>query len=288
MSYNNCYEILSEIRYNLNEHSLSLVQDESEGAFANEAIIRKINAAQEFLFAILSQRIPEQFTKTVDLVGVDSVYTLPPDFSRIRWFKDSGGVPIVPMSIKYLQKSDDYGAKNTYYRKNNTLCLNRSGITETCTLFYRWKPRKITAGKAVTGALNSMTLDIKAIDRANYYEGMILENITQDWYSNISLYRTSVANKRVATMEDETVTCTQGDFYGIVSDIPEEFHFLIPLKATIFLKSLPLSQDRPTRSEINDFNMMLLETLRAYAGTNEDINFDEMFTDYNITTLEHL
>ncbi|MBL0716799.1 MAG: hypothetical protein JJV89_02010 [Desulfosarcina sp.] len=288
MNYDNCYAIVSEIRHNLNEYSLSLVQGAEQGAFANEAIIHKINAAQSFLFATLSQRIPDLFTAIIELTGVDSVYTLPANFSTIEWFKDNSGVPIVPIQHKYIVPTAYTGLKNTYYRVGNELRINRSGIVEVCTLYYRWKPRKITSGKSTDGALNSITLDINAVDRPNYYEGMILENITQDWSSEIDLYRTSVANKRVATMEDDTVTCDTGDYYGIVSDLPEEFHPLITAKATIMMKSTPLSQDKPSRSEINDFEMVFIETLRAFAGTAVDVNIDELFTNYNITSLEHL
>jgi hypothetical protein len=63
MNYNgNCYSILQNIRYAINEHTIALVQGtDTTGAFQNSYLIDEINKAQYFIYSILFSTMPDLF-----------------------------------------------------------------------------------------------------------------------------------------------------------------------------------------------------------------------------------
>lgn len=271
MTYDNCYSIIAEVRRDINEYSESLVQGADEGAFSNELITQKINLAQIYLYNLLFKRIPHYFRKSVDLTGVDSVFTLPADFAALEWFKDDKGYQIYPMAIKDISDT----SKQYYYRKGNTLILDKEGVTDDYTLIYRWKPRKIFAGKSTAGAATSITFPKAGSTIVDYYNGMLVENITQDWVDTITAYTVA----RVATIIE---TAAKDDYFGLVSDLPEMFHHLITQRASMLLRaSSPLAQNPVTPNETSMFQEDLLETIKAYAGQAEDVDMMEIFTDFD-------
>lgn len=81
----NCYEILSQVRYGINEFSLAYVQGtDVNGAFKNEELIRQINNAQNYLWAVLFEAFPEYFLKPADIAFTNSVAVLPADCFKIK------------------------------------------------------------------------------------------------------------------------------------------------------------------------------------------------------------
>jgi len=272
-TYDNCYDIIAEIRRDINEYSEALVQGADEGAFSNELITQKINLAQTYLYNLLFKRMKHHFRVEVSLTGVDSVFTLPANFGALEWLKDDNGYQVYPMEPKDISPSGT--SKRHYYRKGNTLILDKDGCTDDFTLFYRWKPRKIFAGKSTAGAATSITFPTTASKIVDFYNDMLIENITQDWADTISDYSTA----RVATI---TETAAKDDYFGLVSELPEMFHHLITQRASMLLRaSSPLAQNPVTPVENSLFQEDLLETLRAYAGQDEDVDMMEIFTDFD-------
>jgi len=272
-THDNCYEIIAEVRRDVNEYSEALVQGADKGAFSNELITQKINLAQTFLYNLLFKRMKYYFRVEVSLTGVDSVFTLPANFGALEWFKDDNGNQVYPIGPKELSPTG--GSKRHYYRIGNTLVLDKSGCTDTFALFYRWKPRKIFSGKATAGASTSITFPAIASKLVDFYNDMLIENITQDWVDTISAYSTS----RVATI---TGTGAKDDYFGIVSELPEPFHHLITQRASMLLRaSNPVAQNDVSKQETQLFNEDLIETLRAYAAPSEDVDMMEIFTDFD-------
>lgn len=273
-TYENCYDILADVRRDINEYSEAYVQGADEGSFSNELIIQKINLAQFFIFNLLFQRKPHLFRKTVELTAVDSVFTLPADFARLEWFKDDLGTPVKEIGVADITP---YGSSEiSYYRAGNTLVLEKSGSTKTYTLYYTWKPRKIFSGKSTAGGAASITFPTVASKTVDYYNGMLIENKTQDWVDTITDYSTS----RVATILE---TAAQDDYFGIVPEIPDMFHHLIAPKASMLLRlSSPLAQTRVTKAEADSYWEDLVETYRAYAGSSGDQDLAEVFQDFTI------
>lgn len=273
-TYENCYEILGDVRKGINEYSTALHQGtDTSNAHSNSYLVKKINAAQRYLYALLFQRMPEEFLEEISLTGVDSVYTLPWDFGRLIYFKDENGNQVFPIGVKKLRLTEETGSDRLYYRKGNTLVLDKDGVSKTYTLHYYRKPRDLDQGKAPAGASTSITLASSAKKIADYYNGIIIENITKDWIDTISDYTAA----RVATIGAETAA--GDDYYGLVSDLPEPFHFLIAPKAVHLVKaSSPVIQEKPSSQDLKEWNNQLIETLKAFVGS-DDTDIEELFLD---------
>jgi len=272
-TYDNCYDIIADVRRDVNEYSTAMVQGAESGAYQNELITQKINLAQSYLLSFLYPRMPHVFRKEVELTGVDSAFTLPADFGALEWFKDDNGYQVYPMGAK--DQSPSGTSIQHYYRKGSTLILDKSGCTKTFTLLYKWMPRKLFSGKATAGGAASITFPSTASKLVDFYNDMVIENITQDWVDTISDYTTA----RVATI---TETAAKDDYFGLVSDLPEPFHHLLAPKASMLLRaSSPMAQNKVTKGEKDMFNEDLIETLRAFASGKEDVDPMETFTDFD-------
>ncbi len=258
MSKYNCYEILAEVRRAVNDYSEAKVQaTDTSGAFSNETIIKTINDAQKFLFDIVFTRMPHLFLSSTNLTGVASVYTLPADFFRLVRFQTADNYKISPIDLQKLHITNDGGSKYHYYRKANTLVLDKDGITDVCKLWYYTRPRHITMGKVQTGGALSMTLSTAARLDADYYNGMEIEDITADKIATVSDYTAA----RVATVD---ITAGTADYYGVVSELPEPFHGLIGRRGSLLLKEFPQSPVRPSKTEVDLFMQDLAETVRSF------------------------
>lgn len=278
-TYYNAYAIGEAIRRDINEYSTAYMQDtDTSGAFTNEQIIDKINQAIRFLHTFLLQRIPEQFLEYSDLTGVNSVYTLPADFGVLKVFKDENGRQVFPITVDKLKLNASTGVDSLYYRKGNTLVLDKAGVAKTYRLWYYRKARDIHFGKASTGAATSITLEADRSKKiADYYNGMTIENLTKAWVDTIDDYTASY----VATISE---TAAANDYYGIVSDLPDAFHHLIAPKATLVLRSTsPLVMKQPTPDENQQFISDLQQAMAAYAGSQADIDVDDIFQDFEST-----
>jgi len=273
-TYENCYDIIADVRHDINEYSEAYVQGADEGAFSNELITQKINLSQFYLYNLLFQRKPHLFRKEVSLTAVDSVFTLPVDFAKLEWFKDDNGIQVREIGVGDI--TPDGVSELLYYQQGNTLILEKSGSTKTYTLFYRWMPRRIFSGKAADGGVASITFPTVARKTADYYNNMLIENKTKDWVDTITAYSTA----RVATI---TETAAASDYFGLVSELPETFHHLIAPKASMLLRaSSPIAQNRVSKEERDMFTEDLIETLRAYSGPNDDQDLVAIFEDFSL------
>lgn len=273
-TYENCYAIIGDVRRDINEYSEAYVQGEDVGKFTNDLITQKINLSQHFIFNLLFKRKPHLYLEETTLTAVNSVFTLPANFAQLVWFKDDNGVPVKEIGVR--DKTPSGKSFLHYYRKGNTLVLEKAGSTKTYTLFYKWKPRKIFAGKATAGAATSITLPTTASKLADFYNDMIIENITKDWVDTITDYSTA----RVATI---TETAAQDDYFGLVPELPEEFHHLLAPRASMLIRaSSPLAQKKVDKTEMDLYMEDFIETFRAFSGPSEDQDISEIFSDFEI------
>jgi len=274
-TYDNCYEILKNVRKGLNEYSTGLLQGtDTSGPHSNEYLVQKINAAQRLIYAILLKRIPEEFFEEIALTGVDSVYTLPWDFGRLLYFKDTDGNQVFKLSEKRRHLTEETGSDRLYTKRGNTLVLDKDGVTDIYTLFYYRKPRDLDQGKASAGGAETITLATSAKKIADYYNEMTIENVTKDWIDTIDDYSAA----RVATISE---TAAASDYYGIVSDIPEPFHHLIAPKAVHLVKvESPLAQEKLTERDLLTWQRMLIDALTAFCGSDDE-DIEDIFCDYD-------
>jgi len=268
----NCYEILSQIRYGLNEFSSAKVQGtDTTGAFQNEEILRQINNSQYYLWSILVEQFPEYFMKVgQSLSFVASVATLPSDCFKIREILDTDGYPIFPINYDNRHIASETGSKFRYYRYGNTIRVDQDSITETGSISYVSRCRELDTGAA--SATNTLATTAKAI--ANYYNDMMFENITDSTVDTITAYTAA----RVVTA---TASLTSGDYYGIVSDLPAIFHPLISEYAILQLKKNPKCPLAVTVADVQLFSQMLQSSLKSFAGIqNTDVGIDSIINDF--------
>lgn len=275
-TYDNCYEILANVRYGINEYSSAyMAGTDTTCPHQNSYLVRMINRAQRHIYNMLLQREKGIFLESASLTGVNSVFTLPWDFGRLAYFKDENGAQVFPVPVQKLKATNATGSDRLYYRDGNTFVLDKAGVTETYTLLYYRKARDLDQGSSSTGGAQTVTLASTAKGIADYYNGMVVENVTDNTVDTISDY-TAV---RVATVSN---TWAASKTYGIVSDLPEMFHFLIAPKAIHYTKAeSPVIQEKPTQSELLLWVEMFRETFKAYVGT-EDVDIEEIFCDYGM------
>lgn len=271
--YENCYGMLETIRTELNEYSVAKCQGTETGVYDNSDIVRKINQAQRYIWNMLFVRFPDLFLTSATVTGTSGTYALPSDLFRLVNITNSNGDKINPINVQTKKLGTSTGSDYLYYRRGNTV-VRDSGISDALTINYYKEPRELTQGMAAGGSSTTIILAATAKKVADYYNGLIIENATDDWFDTISDYTAA----RVATI---TNRCSYGKYYGTVSELPETFHHLITKKAIIELKSSPVSPQKASVQEIGDFRDDITETLRAFTGTyGSDVSMSELFYDF--------
>jgi hypothetical protein len=272
MTYENCYQILEEVRRGLKAYSSDYMQGtDTTGAYNNDDIVFKINAAQIYLFDLLVNRDPELFFKETDLTPSSGALTMPSDFYRIRRLEDADGLKINRRSLDHKRTSGRAGSKYRYYWQAGKIYVDYDSYSDVTTLFYVSRPRELTQGKTSAGGALSATLATTAKAIADYYNSVIIENITDSWVDTISAY----SAVRVCTVAQ---TWAASKYYGTVSELPEALHPFIARKAIILMKQEPQSLEPPSQTEIGNFENDLNSKLQSLFGTfNTDQDIAELF-----------
>jgi hypothetical protein len=263
--------MLEEVRTELNEYNEKLCQGTEVGVFDNSDIVRKLNVAQKFIFNMLFARLPDLFLTSKGVTGTAGVYTIPSDIYRLSHIVNSKGDRINPISVKVKHLTDSSGSDYLYYRSGNTIVRDGGG-SDTITFHYYKIARDLTQGQSVGGSSTSIILGRNAKGVADFYNGVTIENISDNWSDTITDYTAA----RVATIATRS---SAGKFYGTVSELPEAWHSLISKKAVLLMKDSTVSPQRAEANEISNFREDLVETLRAFCGTG-DINPSELFYDF--------
>ena len=202
---------------------------------------------------------------------VSSVASLPWDFGRLLQLETSQGYRVLPSSAQFLPISGQEGSEYKYYRRGNNLVLNKASVTDTYYIWYYRQPRDLTHGYCGTGAATSIVLqDVNHTKRLNdYYNGLIIEDITQKFQNEVTDY---VASTGACTITGTSVTA---DLYGFVSELPDDFHYLIAPLAVILTKAQhPASQEKPTPEEQKLWLEMLTSTMHAFIGSDDNDTVD--------------
>lgn len=275
-TYKNAYRLVEDVRRGINEHSDAYMEaTDTSPTHSNALIVDEINKAQQFIYALLIKRIPGEFLTSEEITGVASVFTLPSDYGKLCVFKDDYDQKVYPIDINKLKLSGSTGNKRLYYRKGNTFVLDRDSITDTYTLWYYKRPREVDMG-AASGADKLAVATSKDID--DYYNGMYIENKSD---SEADLITDYTGSTRAITHTD---VLDSGDFYGIVPDLPEMFLDLISPRAIIQMKLLPTTMVNVTKFDTDNYSDMVISTLRAFAGSSEDVTVEELFLDLEPST----
>lgn len=270
----NAYEILSQVRYEINEYSLAYVYgSDVSGSFQNTELMRQINNAQHYLWSILFGAFPEYFLKSASITFTSSVATLPSDCFKIKEVRDSEENPIAPVSVDQ-RHTVDTGSAYLYYRYGNILRIDADSITDTGTLWYYSNCRELDTGISSAGSAGSVTLATTARSIVDYYNGVMIENVTDSTVDTITDYTTA----RVCTV---TNTWAASKYYGLISELPVIFQPLIAEYAVLQLKKSPKLPLQVTQADVQLFNEMLRESLKSFAGTqNTDTYINDVINDF--------
>lgn len=278
MNYNNCYSILQNIRYAINEHSTGLVQGtDTTGAFQNSYLIDEINKAQYYVYSILFNQIPELFLTSASITFSSSVATLPTDLFKIKEVSNSDNFPLYPMEVNQRHSGNYVGDIYSYYRYGNTLRIDRDDVSDTGTIWYYKRLRELHTGASSAGSALSITLASTAKGITDYYNGMTIENITDNWVDTISDYTSA----RVCTLAAQTGAASK--YYGIVSELPEIFHNIIEERAIIQVKQHPKAPFKITPLDLQLNLENLRFAMQSYAGTNTgNTRIAETINDFGV------
>ena len=275
----NCYQLVSDVREGVNEFSTGYLQGtDTSGAFTNTKILARINEAVRFLWNLTFVRAPEDYLTSSDLTPVASVITLPADFMKLRRLEyKASGQKIHQYNVDQKASLGVTGSKYLYrpYQRKY-LRIDQDNVTDQVTAWYFKRPRDIHFGQAQSGSgSNALKMpSATGVNEDDFYNGMTVEDITAALVSTISDY---VGSTRVATVAG---TVTANDWYGLVPEIPEEFHHLVTPKAVLLLKNDPKSPIKATPKDVADFNEMLSLACQAYYGSaSSDIPVEEIFLD---------
>jgi hypothetical protein len=280
-TYRNCYDILEEVRLGLNEYSTAYLQGTStSGAYQNSYLVRKINAAQRYLYALLFKAKPEHFlTAPTSIAVTSSVITKPADLYRIYELRDADGNKVFPSDPRDLPVGGGVGSENLYYEQAGNIRLNKSGVTATYTIVYYTQPHDLTQGTAA----NTNTLATTATPIADYYNNVLLEDITGSAVLTISDYSAS----RVITPASGSLA--SASYYGTISDLPENFHHFIGPKAIQLVNmEFPVAQGADSNSsllttKLNEWESRLAAELAAFTGPAADVDIEDIFADYGVS-----
>lgn len=272
MTYENCYQILEKVRRGLKAYSTAFMQGtDTTGAWDNDDIVNKINDAQRFLFDLIVNIDPQFFFKKTTLTPSASVLTMPSDFYRIRRLEDANGLKIFPQNLDEKRDSGRAGSKYQYYWQGGSIYVDYDGYADLTTLYYVFRPLDLTQGKTSAGGALSATLASTAKAVADYYNTVVIENVTDAWVDTISDYSAA----RVATVAQ---TWAASKYYGTVSQLPEAFHPFIARKALILMKQEPQSLEPPSQIELANFANDLSERMKSFFGTfHTDQDIAELF-----------
>jgi hypothetical protein len=270
----NCFEILSQVRYGINEFSTAKTQGtDTTGSFKNEELIRRINNAQYFVWSVLFGQFPEYFLKSASIAFSSSVATLPADCFKIKEVSDSDGYPLAPISVNQRHITSG-GSSHLYYRYGNTLRIDEDSVSDTGTLWYYSRCRELDTGLTSAGGAATATLATTAKAIADYYNSMLIENVTDSTVDTITDYSAA----RVCTV---TNTWAASKYYGIVSDLPEIMQPLIAEYAILQIKQDPKVPLQVVPANVSLFQEMLRESLKSFAGTqNTDGDINDLINDF--------
>jgi len=281
-SYESAFKILYDLRNDINEYTSGLwLGTDTSGKYTNAWLLKKINDAQKHIYSIIMKTSAREiFATSTTITGSSGVFSLPWDYGRVIQFEDENYNKVFPSSFKQTPVKNADGSDNVYYRLGRTFVVMDSTEGATYRLKYYKKPRDLTCGKASGGASGSINLEdaVYTIRIDDYYNGLTLDNYTDASSGTISDY---TASSRAATISG--MTGEANDYYGTVPDMPDEFHNLIAPFAAILVKEHPASQEKPTKREIDMWNLQMAEALSGFIGTPEDIPSMDLFSDYGGT-----
>lgn len=234
----NAYELILDVRSNLTEATESFFKDAS--------LLRKLNKFQRRVAGRLMEMPGDwMLTKSSELTPSSGVITVPSDCVKPAYLEEvSSGRPVNIEGTVRERRFDRpigatiYDGAITAYLQGSSIVVNQDSYATGVYLWYYYRPVDLHAG--VLGAAASAT--VLPFELANfpsptddYYNGREVEVIgdlseMSKGLHTITDYAGSTGYAAVAAM---STAAESGDYYGTVSQLPEEAHDLIVAETTL-------------------------------------------------------
>jgi len=242
----NTYEILESLRDNIGE--------KVEKHWSNKLLIRVINIEHRKLASkVLNSPGDWLLKKSSSLTPSSSIITLPSDCVRPAYMEEvSSGRPI-PIRGTVRERRLERMAGTSLstgnveaYLVGNTVEVNQDSFSNAVYVWYQKRVVDLHAGLCSndTDATHvGFQLSLWPSGEDDYYNGITIEVRDQDTdVLNVSTTITDfVGTTGVAEVGSVLVTPASGDFYGTVSQLPEELHDFILLASTVRVLAKPSS-----------------------------------------------
>jgi len=265
----NAYMMMLDVRDNIGE--------EVAAKWDNAGIQRKLNAAQRRLAMILSMSPGDWLVKSEDLTPSNSLIALPTDCMKpvaLETTADKQPIPIRTnvrdRSVGRLPASALGVWEYEAYLLKDYIEVNVDSFTTGVTLWYQQRVPDLALGVVATGSASTLVLQAANEPNGNddYYNGVVVEVIDTNFNVNIV---SEVSDYDGGTFTFTlTGTPTSSDFYGTISELPEECHDLMVLMTTTKLLAAPgASIDPETFGFFEAEKRMLLKEFKEWVATRK-------------------
>lgn len=238
----NAYWMLTDLRDNVSEASAK--------HWGDDDLLRKLNFSHRIRAMELMGEMGDWLVVSEDLTPSSSVITLPRECAKPVYMEhkaDEYEIPIISSVRERRLRRTSTGVSGFFggadlnaYLEKGTIVVNEEGFGDQVTLWYQKRVPDLHAGVAANCAASTLGFALANEPQfiADYYKGAYVEVIDStsgaiDIRSEITVF---TAVNAIATI---TGTPTNGDYYGTVSELPEEGMILVVLDATLLALAKP-------------------------------------------------
>lgn len=242
----NAYEMIEQIRYNIGETVAA--------HWGDRQLLRQLNLEHmDVARKVLDSPGDWLLTKSDSITPSSSQLALPSDCVKPAAVEEVSSGRVVPISTTIRERrisrmsgtSLSSGVVEAYLI-GNYIEVNQESFTEPCYIWYQKRVVELHMGEC--GASSGATA--VHFELANwpsgvddYYNGVVVQ--VRDQTDNVLNVNEAISDYAgqtgIATIADPTVTPASGDFYGTVSQLPEELMPWIILRTTTKALARPSS-----------------------------------------------
>lgn len=242
----NAYEMLELLRDNVGEGT--------ESHWTDKLLLRRLNAEHREVARLVLDSPGDWLLKKSDsLTAVSSVITPPSDMVRPAYLEEVSSGRVIPIRDTVRERrmgrvpGTSLGAGQVEaYLLGANIEVNMTGYGEAVYLWYEPRIIDLAAGVCATGT-GATTVVMEAAQWPSgvddYYNGAMIEvRDVSTFVLNVNQAITDYdAGTFSATIASAAVTPASTDLYGTVSDLSDELHNLVVLRATVRALAKPSS-----------------------------------------------
>lgn len=257
------------------------ISEAATGFWSDDVLLCHVNDEQLFVAGRILQAAPDYFdiTESYSVVSGTQEYDLPINFVKANYceYADSLDVdssriilPIIHQLKRAYSRSPEanlgYIDSRYYLRRNKIGFVPSPTQSRTVTLHYARRLSPIHYGTATAGAATTITFPSTPtaglVSNINdFYNGDCIYIVSGTGAGQIRVISDYVGSTRVATVSSAWATNPSTDsVYSIISEIPPEFHDILPVGGAI--RALAKASQKETPASLSNlyetlFNQMI-------------------------------